>query len=150
MLPKCFPPVSTVRRYFYAWRNAGLFETINTVLVMNLREIEAREASPSAGVIDRQSVKTSESGGVWGYDVGKKIRSRKRHILTDTGGFLIFMLVHAADVQDRDGATRCAESGAFSLPLAAPCIRRRRLHRRQAQGCAQGSPKLDHRNHPTL
>ena len=51
MLPKCFPPVSTVRRYFYAWRNAGLFETINTVLVMNLREIEGREASPTAGVI---------------------------------------------------------------------------------------------------
>ena len=85
MLPKCFPPVSTVRRYFYTWRNAGLFETINTVLVMNLREIKGREASPSAGVIDSQSVKTSESGGVWDYDAGTKIRGRKRHILTDTG-----------------------------------------------------------------
>ena len=104
MLPKCFPPVSTVRRYFYAWRDAGLFETINTVLVMNLREIEGREASPYAGVIDSQSVKTKESGGVWGYDAGKKIRGRKRHILTDTCGFLIYILVHAADVQDRDGA----------------------------------------------
>jgi transposase len=57
MLPKCFAPVSTVRRYFYAWRNIGLFETINIVLVMNLREIEGREAHPSAGVIDSQSVK---------------------------------------------------------------------------------------------
>ena len=104
MLPKCFPPVSTVRRYFYAWRNAGLFETINMVLVMNLREIEGREASPSGGVIDSQSVKTTESGGVCGYDAGKKVKGRKRHIVTDTCGYLIFILVHAADIQDRDGA----------------------------------------------
>ena len=104
MLPKCFPPVSTVRRYFYAWRNAGLFQSINTVLVMNLREIEGREASPSAGVIDSQSVKTTESGGICGYDAGKRIKGRKRHILTDTCGYLVFILVHAADIQDRDGA----------------------------------------------
>ncbi|WP_254512037.1 transposase, partial [Komagataeibacter oboediens] len=72
LLPKCFPPVSTVRRYFYAWRDAGLFEAMNTVLVMNLREIEGREASPSAGVIDSQSVKTTESGRISGYDAGKE------------------------------------------------------------------------------
>ena len=116
MLPKCFPPVSTVRRYFYAWRNAGLFETINIVLVMNLREVEGREASPSAGVIDSQSVKTTESGGVWGYDAGKKIRGRKRHILTDTCGFLIFILVHAADIQDRDGAVDVLKAVRFRFP----------------------------------
>src|SRR5690606_38026206 len=104
MLPKCFPPVSTVRRYFYAWRDTKLFDAINMVLVMNLREIEGREASPSAGVIDSQSVKTTESGGVCGYDAGKKVKGRKRHILTDTCGYLIFILVHAADIQDRDGA----------------------------------------------
>jgi transposase len=58
LLPKCFPPVPTVRRYSYAWRDAGLFDAINMALVMSLREIEGREASPSVGVIDSQSVKT--------------------------------------------------------------------------------------------
>jgi transposase len=104
MLPKCFPPVSTVRLYFYAWRDVGLFDAINTVLVMNLREIEGRQASPTAVVLDSQSVKTTESGEGAGYDAGKKVKGRKRHIITDTCGFQIFILVNAVDIQDRDGA----------------------------------------------
>ena len=72
MLPKDFPPVSTVRGYFYAWRDAGLWQTINHLLVMSTRELEGREASPTAGVINSQSVKTTESGGVCGLRRGQE------------------------------------------------------------------------------
>lgn len=116
MLPKDFPPMTTVQGYFYAWRDDGLWLAINHTLVMAARELEGREASPTAGVIDSQSVKTTESGGVCGYDAGKKTKGRKRHILTDTIGLLLVMLVHGADVQDRDGAPEVLKAARFRFP----------------------------------
>jgi putative transposase len=103
-LPKVFPPRSTVQGYFYRWRDDGTWHAINCALVRRAREVVGRKATPTACIIDSQSAKTTESGGPRGFDPAKKVKGRKRHIVTDTEGSLLEVLVQPANVQDNHGA----------------------------------------------
>src|SRR5262249_26306070 len=103
-LPKELPPFSPVQGYFYRWRGEGLWQRISLVLVARARRQVGRNATPSAAIIDSQSAPTTESGGPRGVDAGKRIKGRKRHIVTDTQGFVLVAQVHPANIQDPHGA----------------------------------------------
>lgn len=103
-LPREFPPYSTVQGYFYAWRDTGRWQRIVDALVLRARKKLGRAPKPTAAVIDSQSAPTTQAGGPRGYDAGKRVYGRKRHIVTDTNGLLLGVHVHPANVQDCHGA----------------------------------------------
>src|SRR4029077_19623526 len=104
LLPREFPGWSTVYHYFQAWKNAGVWTCIQRSMYQQARRQASRAACPSVVIMDGQSVKTTERGGIRGFDAHKRVKGRKRHILVDTFGLLIACRVEPADISDRKAA----------------------------------------------
>jgi putative transposase len=117
MLPRQFPPWKTVFHYFRRWRVNGTWERVNREMQRRLRKELSRHPEPSAGIVDSQSAKTTGVGGeARGFDGGKKVRGRKRHILVDTEGLVVEARVHSANVSDQDGIKRLLKPARDRLP----------------------------------
>lgn len=116
MLPHDFPPWETVYYYFQLWRDDGTFERLNRELRIEIRLSVGKDPEPSAAILDSQSIKATEMGEARGYDAGKKVNGIKRHLLVDTLGLVIVVMVLTANIQDRDGARQLLEKIKTHLP----------------------------------
>jgi transposase len=136
LLPKDFPPFTTVQNRFYAWRDSGLWTQIVCVLVMSAREAEGREVAPTAIVVDSQSVRTTEAGGPRGFDAAKKVKRRKRHVAVDTLGLPIECQITPADTQDRDALAPVLREAPRKSPFVTMCFVARGYNGDEAQRAA--------------
>jgi len=118
MLPKDFPPWQTVYGYFRDWRRNGTWERIHDALYRDIRTLEGRKESPTLAIIDAQSAKTGpDARGDTGFDAGKNVKGRKRHIVVDILGMILKAEVHSAGIQDRDGAALALDKITARFPF---------------------------------
>lgn len=135
-MPHDLPPWQSVYYHHRQWQRKGVWEKVNTILREKVRQREGHEATPSAAIVDAQSVKTTLVKGDRGFDAGKKVNGRKRHIVVDTLGLLLVVLVTVGSVQDKTG-------GKELLTLLRERLKLPRLQLLWADGGYGGQPFAD-------